>query len=176
MAAERFERPTMTSSEQNPVPLFSPRLDEVLAQIVSGQAPNAGRFCGYCYTPLASDRVVCPHCGRTTRAFPPVPSIPDAVVFMYQDLRRRERVVVHAFTYLALALTVILTLLAAWLLPGYWKALAVLVLLVSYFGLVTLLAGIIGDHLGYRYGQRGLARQWRECVAAQGDVVHGSEE
>ena len=156
----------MAATQQEPIlPLFSARLDEVLDQITAGRAPNAGHFCGYCYTPLAPERTACPHCGRSTVDFPPVPYIPDDVVLMYQELRRRERVVVHAFTYLALALTVLFTVLAAWLLPGYWKALSLLVLAVSYFGLTTLLAGIIGDRLGYSYAQRGLARQWQTFVA-----------
>lgn len=152
------------------MPLFSPRLDEVLDQIVAGKAPNAGRFCGYCYTPLGIDRTACPYCGRLVNGFPPVPYIPDEVVLMYQEMRRRERLVVHSFTYLALALTVGLSLLALWLLPGYWKALTLLVIVLSYFGLTTLLGGIIGDQLGYWYGQRGLARRWQEFTTAQGDI------
>jgi hypothetical protein len=150
-----------------PVPLFSPRLDEVLDQITSGTAPNAGRFCGYCYTPLAPERTSCPHCGRATSEYPPEPVIPDEIVWMYRELRRRERLVVHSFTYLALALTVVLTFLTAWFLPGLWKLLALLVLAICYFGLITLLAGIIGDRLGYAYARRGLERDWAEYSAAR---------
>jgi hypothetical protein len=147
------------------LPIFSPRLDEVLDQVVAGKAPNAGRFCGYCYTPLARDRTECPHCGRATSEWEPEPYIPDEVVLMYRELRRRERTVVHSFTYLALAITAAATMLAAWLLPGYWKALSLLVLVVCYFGLITVLASIIGDRIGYSYAQRHLAQQWSAFAA-----------
>jgi hypothetical protein len=34
-------------------PIFSARLQALLADILRAQAPNAGRFCGDCYNPLA---------------------------------------------------------------------------------------------------------------------------
>ena len=70
----------------NDLPVFSPRLDELMANMLAGEAPNVGRFCGYCYTPLGRKADVCPHCHRTTSEYEAVAKIPAAV-----DLRNVRR-------------------------------------------------------------------------------------
>ena len=46
------------------LPVFSDRLTAVLEEFIAGKAPNVGRFCGYCYTPIDAQRLHCPHCRR----------------------------------------------------------------------------------------------------------------
>jgi hypothetical protein len=43
------------------------------------------------------------------------------------------------------------------------------VMVVCYFSLITILASVIGDRVGYNYGQRGLARRW-ESFARERDA------
>ena len=63
-------------------PLFSERLEEQLVAVTRGEAPNAGRFCGHCYTPLGAETERCPHCDTATRERGPVASVPEAVIEM----------------------------------------------------------------------------------------------
>ena len=48
-----------TLAQQSDIPVFSPRLDELMGAMIKGEAPNVGRFCGYCYTPLGKKRDEC---------------------------------------------------------------------------------------------------------------------
>src|SRR5437899_2775030 len=63
--------------------VFSDRLLGLLDDILAGQAPNAGRFCGYCYHPLAPTRETCTHCGRPLADWPAVAAVPRAVIEMH---------------------------------------------------------------------------------------------
>ena len=67
--------------------IFSERLLILLDDVLAGHAPNAGRFCGYCYHPLAPEREACPHCGRSTADWAAVEAVPRAVFQMHR--RRR---------------------------------------------------------------------------------------
>ena len=69
------------------LPVFSERLDEVMAAMLDGRAPNVGRFCGYCYTPLGKRWEECPHCRRTTADFAPVAKIPAEFFDLYRRMR-----------------------------------------------------------------------------------------
>lgn len=154
------------------VPLFSPRLDEVLDQIWRGEAPNAGRFCGYCFTPLA-ERDACAHCGRAATETPPADRIPREVLEMYRALRRRESLVVNSFAYLGLTIGVALFIgmvaIAVFYLNAAWwfLALSIVVLLVGGRVLAGVLGGIVGDNLGYRYARRKLAEDWAAYEASR---------
>ncbi len=154
------------------VPLFSPRLDEILDGIRNGEIPNAGRFCGYCFTPVA-ERDVCPHCGRSAADAPPAASIPDEVLAMYAGLRRRESLVVNAFAYLGLtigvALFVLMVAIAVFYLDQAWwfLVLSMVALLVGGRVLAGLLGGIVGDSLGYRYARGKLAEDWAAYEAGR---------
>ena len=100
------------------VPLFSPRLTELLDSMFKGEAPNAGRFCGNCYTPLDAQRASCPHCGRSTAERPPVDAVPRDVLQMFKDLRRRESMVVHSFAYAGLAVAALAGVFSVVVLPA----------------------------------------------------------
>ncbi|HWQ27788.1 MAG TPA: zinc ribbon domain-containing protein [Dehalococcoidia bacterium] len=154
------------------VPVFSPRLDEVLDAIRRGEAPNAGRFCGYCFTPLA-ERDACAHCGRSAAEVPPADRIPREIFEMYRALRRRESLVVNSFAYLGLtigvALFVGMVAIAVFYLNAAWwfLTLSIVVLLVGGRVLAGILGGIIGDNLGYRYARRKLAEDWAAYEASR---------
>lgn len=154
------------------VPVFSQRLDEILDEIRRGGAPNAGRFCGYCFTPLA-DRDVCAHCGRSTADVGAVDRIPAEIQEMYRRLRRRESLVVNSFAYLGLtigvALFVAMVAIAVFYLDAAWwfLALSIVVLLVGGRVLAGILGGILGDDLGYRYARRKLAEDWATYQASR---------
>lgn len=155
------------------VPLFSPRLDELLDAIGRGEAPNAGSFCGYCFTPLAG-RDACAHCGRPVSQTPPADRIPDEVLTMYRALRRRESLVVNSFAYLGLTIGVLLFVamvaIAVFYLNAAWwfLTLSIVVLLVGGRVLAGILGGVIGDDLGYRYARRKLAEDWAAYQASRG--------
>ena len=69
--------------------IFSPQLDKFLDQIQEGEAPNAGQFCAFCYTPVAVDTLRCTHCGQMVSERTPLRSVPRDVVEMHLRMRKR---------------------------------------------------------------------------------------
>ena len=161
-AAER----NVTGEEALPEPpIFSERLTTVLVDIIKGEAPNAGRFCGNCYTPIDKQRSVCPQCDCSVEERPPVGKIPREVGVMFRNLRGRESLVVNSYAYAGLFLGVIIFIAVFYVLftlgAGIWWFIGDLVLLaVSARVLAGLLGGYIGDEVGYRYARRKLAEDW----------------
>ncbi|TMF06138.1 MAG: zinc ribbon domain-containing protein, partial [Chloroflexi bacterium] len=86
---------------------FSERLLTLLDDILAGGAPNAGRFCGYCYHPLAHDRQTCAHCGRPVAEWPTVAAVPRPVIEMHRRRRGREGLVVRTVAWGGLSIGVI---------------------------------------------------------------------
>jgi len=155
------------------IPVFSPRLDEVMAAMLDGQAPNVGRFCGYCYTPLGKKRDDCPHCGTTVSDREPVARLPHELFELYRRMRRRESLIVNAFAYAGLALGLLLFIglvalavyrfdQSLWLLLGATAA-----LIVGGRIFAGLLGGWIGDQIGYDYAHRKLVIEWQEFDRAR---------
>lgn len=147
------------------VPLFSERLTGLLDEMFKGEAPNAGRFCGYCYTPIGRERRRCPHCDKTTSEHHPVDQVPRPVLAMFRQLRRRESLVVNGFAYLGLLLGVLTFIGVFYILfiknaAVWWYVFDIVLLFVLARGLAGLLGGILGDELGYRYARRKLAEDW----------------
>lgn len=148
------------------LPVFSSRLTTVLEEMVTGKAPNRGRFCGHCYSPLAADRRSCPHCNTPVSQRPPVEEVPADVVAMYRRQRRRESLVVNSFAYLGLALGVGLFLLLFVVYDAlWWRILDIVVLVVAARVFAALAGGLVGDEVGYRFARRRLAREWEAWVA-----------
>lgn len=147
-------------------PLFSPRLDELLQEMEKGRAPNTGRFCGNCYTPMAKGRDACPHCGVVTRAAPPVGSIPPDVFDMFDRLRRREGYVVHSFAFAGLIIAFMVSFVMFYYLPGFpWIVLDAAALIGLTVTLPRLTGGWFGDELGSAWARRRLAGEWRRFEA-----------
>ncbi len=90
------------------LPVFSERLTVILEDMIKGEAPNAGRFCGNCYTPIDPQRTQCVHCSRPVKERPPVQRVPDGVLVMFRIKRSRESLIVNSFAYAGLLLAVII--------------------------------------------------------------------
>jgi hypothetical protein len=150
------------------IPVFSPRLDELMAAMIAGEAPNVGRFCGYCYTPLGKQAVACSHCERTTSDYAPVTKLPMEFGGLYRRMRKRESLIVNSFAFAGLGLGVLLFIvLVAVAVYGFHQSLwmlafATLVLLVGGRIFAGILGGWIGDSIGYNYAHRKLAEEWHE--------------
>jgi hypothetical protein len=165
---------TTPASTDPEVPIFSPRLDEVLAEMIKGQAPNRGHFCGNCYTPLAEERRVCPHCSALTSDRPPVEQVPAEVIAMFRALRRRESTVVNSFAFLGLFMGVAL-FLGLFLVSDalWWRIVDIVILVVTSRLFAAILGGVLGDEVGYRFARRRLAREWRAFAARRGVALPG---
>lgn len=153
-------------SEEHNIPVFSERLDELMAAMIEGTSPNMGRFCGYCYTPLGKHADTCSHCGRTTKQYGPVAKIPSDFFVLYRRMRKRESLIVNTFAFTGLGIGLLgfigLVALAVYRFDqSLWVlGLALVVLIVGGRVMAGLLGGWIGDSIGYGYAQRKLAEEW----------------
>ena len=169
----------MSATEPAP-PVFSPRLDEILALMIKHEIPNVGRFCGYCYTPLERNQERCAHCGRAREEYPPVARIPDDVLDLYRRMRKRESLVVNSFAYagmlLGLLLFIVLVAVAVYRYDAAWWMLAVATAAFIVGGRVFagLLGGWIGDNVGYEYARKKLALEWEEYERARSAPPEGA--
>lgn len=148
------------------IPVFSERLDTLMAAMLDGEAPNVGRFCGYCYTPLGKKADVCEHCGRGTSDYQPVAKLPAEVIDLYRRMRKRESLVVNSFAFAGLGLGLILFILlvavavyrfnqSLWMLAG-----ATAVLIIGGRIFAGILGGWIGDAIGYDFAHKRLVEEW----------------
>ncbi len=158
------------------VPVFSDRLTTVLTNIFKGEAPNAGRFCGYCYTPISEEREQCQHCHTPVEDRKPVDRIPDDIVAMFKQLRRRESIVVNGFAYLGLFSGVAIFIGIFYILfetgaNVWWYVFDIVLLFVAARALAGIIGGYIGDELGYKYARRKLAEDWETHEAEHGAAV-----
>jgi hypothetical protein len=145
--------------------VLSDRLIALMDDVLEGNAPNAGRFCGYCYHPVTAARQAgegpCPHCGRTAAERPEVTRVPPEVMAMYRARRAREGWTVRGIAWVGLTLGVVLGLLPLAFAGVTWWS------LVAFFGTMAFfyigsanLANSAGDALGYAWGQSVMRRRW----------------
>jgi hypothetical protein len=155
------------------IPVFSPRLDEIMALMVKGEIPNVGRFCGYCYTPVGKRDDACAHCGTRVAEVPPVSKLPTEFFALYRRMRKRESLIVNSFAFAGLALGLVLFVALVWLAvyrfeQNLWLlAAATGVFIVGGRVFAGLLGGWIGDQVGYDYAHRKLVDEWREFERAR---------
>lgn len=154
------------------LPVFSERLSTVIDGIIKGEAPNAGRFCGFCYTPIAAERTRCLHCDQPVDRHTPVERIPREIIDMFRRMRRRESLVVNSFAYAGLLLGVLIfvaVFYAVFTLGGsvWWYVFDIVLLFVLARALAGLLGGFVGDELGFRYSRRKLAEEWQTFEAGR---------
>ena len=162
----------MTEAAATDIPIFSERLTTALDAMFGGEAPNAGRFCGYCYTPLDPQRTRCPHCDTAVVGRPPVGRVPAEVLEMFRQLRRRESLVVNSFAYAGMLLGVLTFIGVFYVLftvgaNVWWYVFNILLLFALARGLAGLLGGFVGDEVGFRYAHNKLVAEWREYESKQ---------
>ncbi len=151
------------------IPVFSDRLTEVLDRIFKGEAPNAGRFCGYCFTPISKERTQCPHCERAVADHKPVDRVPDPILMMFKQMRRRESLVVNGFAYFGMfsGVAIFIGIFIVLFSTGanfWWYVFNIVLLFVLARVLAGLLGGYIGDEVGYNYARRKLVEDWETYV------------
>jgi hypothetical protein len=155
------------------IPVFSPRLDEVLGMMIKGDAPNAGRFCAHCYTPMSKKAEACPYCATPVAASEPLAKIPAEVIGLYRRMRKRESLIVNSFAFAGIFLGVLLFMalvaVAVYVMDGsLWMLIfATVVLLVGGRVFAGILGGWIGDDVGYEFAQKKLVLEWREFEASR---------
>ena len=165
------------------IPVFSPRLDEVLGMMIAGEAPNAGRFCGYCYTPMSKTAEACPYCKRDASETGTLEKLPPEVIALYRRWRKRESLVVNSFAFGGLFLAVVIFIgLVAYAVyrmeASLWMlSFATLFMLVGGRVFAGIFGGWIGDNVGYDYAHKKLVLEWREFEAkrASGDSVPAAD-
>ena len=151
---------------ENDIPIFSPRLDEIMDAMIGGKIPNVGRFCGYCYTPVTKSAEVCAHCGTSTQDYATVEKIPSDFFDLYRRMRKRESLIVNSFAFAGLGLGLLLFIFlvglavyryeqSLWLLAG-----ATAVFMIGGRIFAGLLGGWIGDSIGYDFAHRKLVEEW----------------
>lgn len=157
-------------------PLFSERLEEHLVAVSRGEQPNAGRFCGHCYTPMSPERERCPHCGEDARTGrPPLAAVPDEVLAMLRRLRKTERAYVTGYAYLGLGLAIIGGIALVLGLPPLRDNLIAatisygLFLFIGGRALAGILGGGIGDRKGYEKARARLLTDWAEWLPRRDD-------
>lgn len=145
-----------------------------MADILAGNAPNAGRFCGYCYSPLMGEADPCDHCGRSTAHWPLAQRIPDQVLAMYRAQRSREGWAVRSIAYGGLIAGIVLGLLPIALSDAAWWGIVAFFAILGFFYLAAAnLANSLGDVLGYHWGQRLLEQRWQDFVAKRDESPEG---
>ena len=161
------------------VPVFSDRLTTVLDNIFKGEAPNAGRFCGYCFTPINAERQQCQHCDALVADHKPVDGIPDAILAMFKQLRRRESLIVNGFAYLGLftGVAIFIGIFIVLFSTGanfWWYVFNIVLLFVLARVLAGILGGYVGDELGYKYARRKLVDDWEAYEAEGAEAARGT--
>ena len=95
----------------------------MIAEIRAGNAPNIGRFCGYCSAPLGNEDS-CGVCGETTERTPAVDKIDRDLAQIYHAKRKREGLYVHLAAWTGILLATGLSILMILFLPGWTKVFA----------------------------------------------------
>ena len=148
--------------------IISERLSELLDDMLAGRAPNAGRFCGNCYHPLAARREACPYCGVAVASVAAVEAVPREIIEAHRLRRGREGLVVRTFAWTGLTLGVVLALLPLILYDvQWWTFVAFFVLMFGFYVASANLANWIGDAIGYRWGQSTFKQRWEQHLAAR---------
>lgn len=162
-------------------PLFSQALEDHLVAVSRGQAPNRGRFCGNCYTPLGPTTPECPHCGQgTTGGLRPVTSVPDAVMEALRAQRQTESRWVTWMAYLGLLIAIVGGLAFVLTVPGIrdsliWATVIYgLILLIGGRALAGILGGYFGDRIGYERARAKTLAAWERIVEQRTTAAGGA--
>ena len=146
---------------------FSAELDEMIAEIRAGNAPNIGRFCGYCSAPLGQEDS-CGVCGETTDRTPAVDKIDRDLAQIYHAKRKREGLYVHLAAWTGILLATGLSILMILFLPGWTKVFAIVFLVLGGYFAGVFFGNVLIQGFAYRAGLKMFARRWTEWRASSG--------
>ena len=141
---------------------FSDELDQLIAEIRKGEAPNLGRFCGRCCAPLG-DADSCSTCGEHVGATEPVEKIDRELAAIYTAKRKREGLFVHLAAWAGILLATALSVLMIYLFAdaGLWViVLGLLVLIVGGYFAGVYFGNVLIQDRAYRSGLEMFARRW----------------
>ena len=165
-AASAIPRPTYRDGDFVPsrdVP-FSSDLDQLIAEIRAGNAPNIGRFCGYCCAPLGAEpddvAQTCGVCGESTEQTPAVDKIDRDLAQIYHAKRKREGLYVHLAAWSGIILATGLTILMILLLPGWTKVFAIAFLVLGGYFMGVFFGNVLIQGFAYRAGLNMFAKRW----------------
>ena len=157
--------PTPTYEDGDFVPTrdvpFSAELDELIAEIRAGNAPNIGRFCGYCSAPLGREEH-CAVCGEATARTPAVDKIDRDLAQIYTAKRKREGLYVHLAAWSGILLATGLSILMIWFLPGWSKVFAIIFLVLGGYFCGVFFGNVLVQGYAYRAGLSLFAKRWTE--------------
>lgn len=153
-------------------------LQERMERIIRGDAPNAGRFCGYCYARLDRGLDSCSVCGRNTDETHEVQRVPREALRVYNAFRRKMQVWVNLFAFLGIFLAIVLTGVLIAFLPAPWNFIAAVTVLFTAWYFANLLGGGLGAAIGSRQGRAARAVRWQQLLLrrASGENLEGEPE
>jgi predicted amidophosphoribosyltransferase len=153
-------------------------LQERMERIIRGDAPNAGRFCGYCYARLDRGLDTCPVCGRRTDETGEVRRVPREALRVYNAYRRKMQLWVNLFAFLGIFLAIVLTGVMIAFLPAPWNFIAAVTVLFTAWYFANLLGGGLGAAIGSRQGRTARAARWRQLLQRRvsGENLDGEPE
>ena len=165
-AEPRFENGEFVPSREVP---FSRELDELIHEIRAGEAPNIGRFCGYCCAPLGRASA-CEVCGESASRTTPLDKIDRELAQIYVAKRKREAWFVHGFTWTGILLMTGLSVLLMVVLPDWTKIFAIMTLVLGGYFAGTFFGNVLAQTPAYRSGLNLFARRWSEFASERGMV------
>ncbi len=167
--AVRYEEGRFVATHDVP---FSTALDELIAEVREGNAPNLGRFCGYCSTPLTPQDGVCPTCATETAALAPREKIPRPLAAVYTRKRKVEARIIHSAAWLGISIGAAISIGLILALPGWTKIFAVIFLVAGSYYLASYMGNVLAQDFAYRRGLRTFAARWQEYrrALATGEV------
>ena len=161
-------QPTFENGEFVPsrdVP-FSPELDALIHEIRAGEAPNIGRFCGYCSAPLGQ-AAGCEVCGESTSRTEPLDKIDRELAQIYVAKRKREALFVHIGAWTGILLATALSILLIVFLPGWTKVFAIMTLVLGGYFAGVFFGNVLAQTPAYRSGLKLFAQRWSEYAATR---------
>lgn len=145
---------------------FSAALDKLIAEVRQGNAPNLGRFCGYCATPLTPAAERCPTCTTETETVAPREKIPRPLAAVYTRKRKVEARIIHSAAWLGITIGAAISIGLILVLPNWTKIFAVIFLVVGSFYIASYMGNVLAQNYAYRRGLRTFAARWQEYQRA----------
>ena len=166
-ATPRFEQGEFVPSREVP---FSRDLDRLIHEIRAGEAPNIGRFCGYCCAPLGN-RSNCDVCGEQTTSTAPLDKIDRELAQIYVAKRKREALFVHSGAWLGILLATGVSIGLIMVLPSWTKVFAILTLVLGGYFAGVFFGNVLAQMPAYRSGLKLFATRWGEYVSGRSEIA-----